>query len=100
TYTIPLKIEIATSIEEEDIAMIRIMPNPAHNQFNIRGLKGAGIESINMYSLMGQMILTNSGPYLDDALNIYLSGLPMGVYVLRMQAIDGRIFTRHIMKQE
>lgn len=100
TYTIPLKVEIATSIKEEEFATLRIMPNPVNNHFNIIGLKDAGIIAINMYSLMGQMILASSGPFMDDAHDISLMGLPTGVYVLRMQAKDGRIFTRHIMKQE
>ena len=100
TYTIPLKVEIATSIEEEDISMLRIMPNPAHSICSISGIRSTGIESIGMYTLMGGMIQMISGPFMDDTIDIPLSGLHSGLYVLRLQSNDGRIFTRQIMKQE
>lgn len=100
TYTIPLKVEIATSIEEEDISMLRIMPNPAHSICSISGIRSTGIESISMYTLMGGMIQMISGPFMDDTIDIPLSGLHSGIYVLRLQSNDGRIFTRQIMKQE
>jgi len=49
---------------------------------------------------MGGMIQTISGPFMDDTIDIPLSGLHSGLYVLRLQSNDGRIFTRQIMKQE
>lgn len=100
TYTIPLKVELTTSIQEEEFSTLRIMPNPAHNLCSISGVRSTGIHSIGMYSLMGGTIQMISGPFMDDTVELSLSGLPSGLYVLRLQSNDGRIFTRQIMKQD
>lgn len=99
TYTIPLKVEITTSVEEDDIATLQIMPNPTQQQFRLQGLRTAGIESISIYSMMGKMVQNSFGPF-DDSIEFSLNGLHAGLYVVRLQSEDGRIFTRHIMKQD
>jgi hypothetical protein len=99
TYTIPLKVEITTSVEEEDIATLQIMPNPTQQQFRLQGLRIARIESISIYSMMGKMVQNTFGPF-DDSIEFSLNGLHAGLYVVRLQSEDGRIFTRHIMKQD
>ena len=99
TYTIPLKVEITTSVEEDDIAALHIMPNPTQQQFRLQGLRIARIESIRIYSMMGKMVQNTFGPF-DDSIEFSLNGLHAGLYVVRLQSEDGRIFTRHIMKQD
>lgn len=100
SYTIPLNIEIATSIAEDDFSSLQIMPNPTQQQFRLTGLRTAGIESISIYSMMGQKLQSISGPFTDDVIECTIDGHPSGLYVVRLESKDGRIFTRHIMKQE
>ena len=100
SYTIPLNIEIATSIAEDDILSLQIMPNPTQQQFKVTGLRSAEIESIGIYSMMGQQVHNASGPFTDDGIMLTLDGYPSGLYVVRLESKDGRIFTRHLMKQD
>jgi hypothetical protein len=49
---------------------------------------------------MGQKVHYASGPFTDDGIIFTLDGHPSGFYVVRLESKDGRIFTRHLMKQD
>jgi hypothetical protein len=76
------------------------MPNPTQQQFKVTGLRSAEIESIGIYSMIGQKVHYASGPFTDDGIIFTLDGHPSGLYVVRLESKDGRIFTRHLMKQD
>ena len=100
SYTIPLSIEILSSVNESEFAGLSIMPNPIQSVMFIDGIVSAGIESISLYSLMGQEIFAQRGPFLNEKIEYSLSDVPTGVYMIRMQTRDGKHLMRQVIKQD
>jgi hypothetical protein len=66
-----------------------MFPNPATNLLNID--IASDIQSVEIYSLQGQKVLTGS----DKQINI--SGLSAGMYMVRVQDVDGGIATQKLL---
>jgi hypothetical protein len=71
---------------------IKVYPNPALNQINIKYPNDLIISSIKLYAITGRLIKTF--PKEEKQLNI--SGLPAGLYILYVEA-NGKIFREKII---
>jgi hypothetical protein len=60
----------------------------------------AGIESISLFSLMGQEVFTQQGPFTNEKFDYSLNDVPSGVYMLRLQSRDGKHLMRQVIKQD
>jgi hypothetical protein len=100
SYTIPLSIEILSSVDDSEISGLSIMPNPTHSMISINGIMSAGIESISLFSLMGQKVFIQKGPFANEKFDYSLSDVPTGVYMLRLQTWDGKHLMRQVIKQD
>ena len=87
---------VRTGIDErEGLAGLSVYPNPGPGIFQITGLRNSGATRFEVYSSTGK--LCQSGiPDANARLN--LSGLPAGLYLLRIAA-DGRSYELTIIKQ-
>jgi hypothetical protein len=99
-YTIPLSTEILSSVNDFDYAGLSIMPNPTQSMISIDGIMSAGIESISLFSLMGQEVFTQQGPFTNERFNYSLNDVPAGIYMIRMQTRDGKHLMRQVIKQD
>ena len=99
-YTIPLSTEILSSVNDSDYAGLSIMPNPTQSMISIDGIMSAGIESISLFSLMGQEVFTQQGPFTNERFNYSLNDVPAGIYMIRMQTPDGKHLMRQVIKQD
>jgi hypothetical protein len=99
-YTIPLSTEILSSVNDSDYAGLSIMPNPTQSMISIDGIMSAGIESISLFSLMGQEVFTQQGPFTNERFNYSLNDVPAGIYMIRMQTRDGKHLMRQVIKQD
>jgi Secretion system C-terminal sorting domain/Concanavalin A-like lectin/glucanases superfamily len=68
-----------------------LYPNPATNLLNID--IASDIQSVEIYSLQGQKVLTGS----EKQINI--SGLSSGMYMVRVQDVDGGVATQKLVKE-
>jgi hypothetical protein len=68
-----------------------MFPNPATNLLNIELEKD--LQSLEIYSLQGQKVLTGS----EKQINI--SGLSAGMYMVRVQDVDGGVATQKLIKE-
>ena len=68
-----------TGIDEDEIALLRLYPNPTNDNIRLEGLEGAN--EIKVYNCFGELVksLTLSG----DG-EVSLSDLPAGIYLVRI----------------
>ena len=100
TYTIPLSIEILSSVNDSEISGLIIMPNPAQSMISINGIMSSGIESISLFSLMGREVFTQQGPFTNEKFDYSLNDVPAGVYMLRLHTRYGKHLMRQVIKQD
>ena len=95
TYLLDIKITQGTGVEESDESVLAVYPNPTKDVVNINC---EGCEEISLYNTVGQrMTIVNTEG--RDHIQIHLSDLPNGVYIL--QAVSqGHTLTRRIVKAE
>ena len=70
---------------------LTIWPNPVSGLVNIEGIEAAEVQ---IYNALGQVVKTVQGTN-----NIDVSGLPEGVYLLRIMDADGKVYTNKITVQ-
>ena len=79
---------------------IQVYPNPTNGIINIKGSGlTAGSATITCYNSIGRLINNKTEPVNKGALNsvVNLSGLPAGVYELKIQGDDGSVTIKQIV---
>ncbi len=76
-----LELEVIAGLKPRDNKAIRIYPNPALTQFNIIGLEGDN-NSVKVFSPQGNLVI-ELNDYISNS-NIYLEGLPNGLYFVKV----------------
>ncbi len=70
-----------------------IFPNPATNVLNIKGFE---VASVQVYSISGTMMISESASYSN---RIDVSKLPFGIYVIKMTDVNGRVAIDKFLKK-
>ena len=79
------------SINEFDKLSLKIYPNPVSSVLNI--VMKSEIKSVEIFNLIGKRVLR----FINKKINI--SQLPAGLYILKIETVNGSIGTRKIMKK-
>ena len=74
-----------TSVQEQDLQLVFLYPNPAKGKVLIEGILPAEVQ---VYNALGQLVKT-----VRDAKEISVAGLAEGVYLLRIRDEEGKVFT-------
>jgi hypothetical protein len=77
-------------IAEQNDNSLTLWPNPASQTVHIEGLEAAEVQ---VYNGHGQMVETVQG---SNEINV--SGLPAGIYSIRVTMNDGNLFLNKIIK--
>ncbi len=77
------------NVPENESESVAVYPNPVKDRLTV---KAENLESVEVYNLMGQRVLSTMSPTVD------MSGLYQGVYFIRLTA-DGKTVTKRIVKQ-
>ena len=77
------------NVPEDESESVAVYPNPVKDRLTV---KAENLESVEVYNLMGQRVLSTMSPTVD------MSGLYQGVYFIRLTA-DGKTVTKRIVKQ-
>ncbi len=64
-----------------------LYPNPANEVLNLRSLTSVGVGSIQIFNMVGQMVLTV--PKVNDSNSIDISSLKTGNYILKLISDNG-----------
>jgi 1,4-alpha-glucan branching enzyme len=89
------KIEAITGIDDVLKKELRLYPNPIQDILHINNIKD--VNSIQIYNLAGKSILNLSHP--NQSLDLNLSHLNSGIYIIVFQAKDNTRIVRKIIKQ-
>jgi len=72
--------------------------NPVNNQLTIKGATSK-VKQVTLFSVLGNKILSQSVKSNDQDLNLNVSGLSTGLYIVEMTGFNGERFTKKIIKQ-
>ena len=81
---------VITSVEEIKDKVISVYPNPAMETVTIDGVEASEVQ---VYNALGQLVKTVQG---SNEINV--SGLPAGIYSIRVTMNDGNLFLNKIIK--
>ncbi len=86
----------STPTDDIEVDDVKVYPNPASDFIKISN--AGGIETIEIYNLIGKKVKNFTGISDDDTYDI--SGLPTGMYLIRMLDEDGELLiTKRISKK-
>ena len=77
---------------------LSIYPNPNPDKIVlIETLANLTNATVTIYTLQGQVVSTATVPSFDERKQLALTGLPSGVYILRVQAADFDVSKRILL---
>ncbi len=82
--------EMATGIDPTYVSTINIFPNPASNYIILTGI--TEYKDVHIYNLFGKEIsnFISNHSVLDNSLQISISDLPKGIYILKTNKFSGK----------
>ena len=90
------KVNISSDVQNINLEnKLEVFPNPTKNEINISSEKL--IKQYSIYDILGRVVLTGS-PF-DFSLNLNISNLNNGIYVLSITNLEGQIITKKIRKE-
>lgn len=81
-------------VDDNELIKLSVYPNPANNMLNLESAQN--IESVTLFNLLGQKLLSKDVNNTSAELNI--SNLQVGTYILQT-TIEGQVNTQKIIKQ-
>ncbi|OIQ29730.1 MAG: hypothetical protein BM564_05870 [Bacteroidetes bacterium MedPE-SWsnd-G2] len=99
TLTITL-VSTTLGINQSDVEQTLIYPNPAKNELAITAHQANPIENIALYDVLGKKILQkNSNSTSISNVELDISNLNQGIYILKVDFTNGNSINRKIIKQ-
>jgi len=86
---------VITSVFDEQLALVNIYPNPVESELKLDNLDG--VSSIMISNILGQTMKTLTVN--SSAMNIDLSKLNNGIYVVTLKSVDGTTRSERIIKK-
>jgi hypothetical protein len=81
-----------TSINEVTDNNVQVYPNPAKDVINV--VSDLNVKNITLVNYVGQMVYNQNVN--GNSFQVNVSGLGTGMYVVRIETIDGSIITKRI----
>ena len=78
------------------VAGISLSPNPSGNWINIHNESNISLKNIGIFDIYGRLIHTIDSSQLLDNPTIDVSGLSSGVYLMRIQGVEGSATKRFV----
>ena len=75
-----------------------LISNPVNNQLTIKGATSK-IEQLSLYSVLGSKVVTKTVSNSNGNINLNVSSLSKGLYILELSGSNGEKFTKKIIKQ-
>ncbi|MGB7395022.1 MAG: T9SS type A sorting domain-containing protein [Pricia sp.] len=92
------KLELPAKTEVPAKAKVKIFPNPATNVVNVLGLKNAAKADISVLDIYGNTLLNFQWAIRRNALNIPISELGSGAYIIHIHSEVEHIRTKFYKK--
>lgn len=95
TITFTYKSSTLSVDDINSIESVKVYPNPATNVLNITNTVSNSLESAELYNILGKRVSMSLARNNDIVVNT--NNLQSGVYVLRLNGIDGATSTRKVI---
>jgi hypothetical protein len=93
-------INTGLAIDKNDISgMISVYPNPAKDQVTIEFKKGMRNVLVEVYDVMGQLVVSERSANNDNRMLLSTSNLANGVYFVRLLSNDGKAMKKLIIEK-
>ncbi|WP_291119215.1 T9SS type A sorting domain-containing protein [Empedobacter sp. UBA7248] len=93
------KIEIVQESIKEIETIFQVYPNPTQGPLNIKWNTTEGVQDIQLYNLAGQEVKNYQVNKLSNNIEMNISNVPSGIYVLRFITTKGEVISRKIIKK-
>ncbi|MGL5233775.1 MAG: T9SS type A sorting domain-containing protein [Empedobacter falsenii] len=93
------KVEIVQESIKEIETVFQVYPNPTPGPLNIKWNTEEGVQDIKLYDLTGKEVKNYQVNKLSNNIEINISNVPAGVYVLRFITSKGEIISKKIIKK-
>ncbi|MFG6687694.1 spondin domain-containing protein [Mariniflexile sp. HNIBRBA6329] len=90
TITFTYNSSTLSTLSNNPIDNIKIYPNPAKEQVTVSNLQNINLKSIHIYNVLGHLVKDMSSNQNSPSIEINLTGLNKGMYLLKLNSIDGR----------
>ena len=98
TVTDPTDFCGALGVAQNETTTFAVYPNPTVNMVYVEAGNHNAVRSIKVYSLTGQLVLSQSYNQNTERYSISLQSLAQGTYLLKFETTEGS-FTKRVMKQ-
>ncbi len=90
-YTTQLAAELSTGLFSPSFPALEftLAPNPTTGQLQLRNLPGSRVQTVSVYSSVGQLVLRVDDASSRSSLDLELGRLAAGVYVVRVETGEG-----------
>jgi len=97
--SVEFKKAVASGIQLQNAnSDILLFPNPSHDKLTVSLGSATIIQSYKIYSATGQEMISNNEEQIS-AIEVSISALPNGIYLMKLQAKDGRTIEKNFVKQ-
>jgi hypothetical protein len=93
TYRFSEDISVSARKFVESAVNVVIYPNPVNDVLNIKGFE---LASVQVYSMSGAIMISETASYSN---RLDVSGLPFGIYVIKMTDVEGRVAIDKFLKK-
>ncbi|MGV0830271.1 T9SS type A sorting domain-containing protein [Empedobacter brevis] len=93
------RIEIVQEVSDVVETVFQVYPNPTPGPLNIKWNTKEGIQDIQLYDLTGQEVKNYRVNKLSNTIEMDISAVSSGIYVLRFITIKGEVMSKKIIKK-
>lgn len=93
------KVEIIQETIKEIETVFYVYPNPTSGPLNIKWNTEGGIQDIQLYDLTGQEVKNYQVNKLSNNIEMNISNVAAGIYVLRFITSNGEVISKKIIKK-
>ncbi len=86
----------ATQQELTSTPKIKVFPNPATNVVNVLGVRNARKAQITISNMYGEVVLVHEWEVRNNALNIPVSNLEAGIYMIAIRSKEQQVQTKFL----
>ncbi|MBP0904575.1 spondin domain-containing protein [Mariniflexile gromovii] len=97
TITFTYNSSILSTLSNNPIDNIKIYPNPAKEQIKVSNLQNINLKSVQIYNVLGRLVKDIPTSQNSPEIDINLTGLNKGMYLLKLNSIGGDSKTNKII---
>lgn len=97
--SVTFKKAVASGIQSQSAnSDILLFPNPSHDQLTVSLGSATIVQSYKVYSATGQELISNHEEQISK-IDLNISALPNGIYIMKLLSKDGRTIEKNFVKQ-